>query len=113
MLLPDIYHGAAYPHTGYGGLTGELPIFLALLAFSMAPGHLANDLPNMMSGGSWRAHRQSHGRESYTFKTRGGTCLLTRPGTNKRGVIVYVYTVDDNHDELAAYEKGELGNYYN
>jgi hypothetical protein len=39
--------------------------------------------------------------------------LLTYAGTNKRGVIVYVYAVNGNTDELGSYEDGEYGNYYN
>jgi hypothetical protein len=34
-------------------------------------------------------------------------------GSNKRGVIVYVYAVNGNDDELEAYENGNFGNYYN
>jgi len=66
MLLPDIYHGPAYPHAGYGGLTGDLPIFLSLIAFSMSPRQLITDLPKMMKDGEWRAHNNQHGRESCT-----------------------------------------------
>jgi hypothetical protein len=64
MLLPDIYHGTAYSNPGYGGLTGDLPIFLSLLAFSMSPGKLATDLPAMMKDGDWKAHHNQSGRES-------------------------------------------------
>jgi hypothetical protein len=69
MLLPDIYHGAAYPHAGYGGLKGDLPILLALIAFSMKSGRLAIDLPNMMANGEWRAHRNAHGRKIALLRT--------------------------------------------
>jgi hypothetical protein len=62
MLLPDIYHGPAYPNEGYGGLTGDLPIFLALIAFSMQPEELAAELPKMMHNGKWQTHSLPHGR---------------------------------------------------
>ncbi|KAH7079641.1 hypothetical protein FB567DRAFT_595629 [Paraphoma chrysanthemicola] len=95
MLLPDIYHGPAYPYAGYGGLTGDLPIFLALIALSMRPEVLSTELPKMMRDGQWRTHQNPTGR------------------SDKRGVIVYVYEVEGNRDELEALEHGQLGFYYN
>jgi hypothetical protein len=62
MLLPDIYHGPHYISPGYGGLTGDLPIFLALIAFSMRPERLQSELPRMMQRGEWGTHSRSHGR---------------------------------------------------
>jgi hypothetical protein len=63
MLLPDIYHGPEYAGTHYGGLTGDLPIFLALVALSMRPERLSTQLPKMMVEGEWVEHNRSHGRE--------------------------------------------------
>lgn len=63
MLLPDIYHGAHYPQDGYGGLGGDLAIFLALVAFSMKPERLLSELPKMMDEGTWQVHARSHGRK--------------------------------------------------
>lgn len=57
MLLPDIYH--AYDRMEdpqYGGLTGEMGIFLALIALSMLQKHLSHTLPTMYSKGSWDVH---------------------------------------------------------
>jgi hypothetical protein len=62
MLLPDIYHGPDYFGSDYGGLTGDLPIFLALIALSMKPDRLPTQLPKMMVGGEWQEHKRSHGR---------------------------------------------------
>jgi hypothetical protein len=73
MLLPDIYHGPHYSATGYGGLTGDLPIFLSLLALSMKPGRLAEELPKLMKDGEWVEHQKSHGR---TFQTHQSPLLL-------------------------------------
>jgi hypothetical protein len=58
LLLPDIYHTPTLTqHRQYGGLTGELPIFLALIAFSTSRDWLPNVLPNVFSGGAWVPHR--------------------------------------------------------
>jgi hypothetical protein len=115
MLLPDIYHGPAYSAPGYGGLTGDLPIFLALMAFSMKPDRLPTQLPKLMRNGDWVTHERSHGR---TCHTRPNFLLLnfTDPrdiGVDKRGLIVYVYAYNGNKDELEGYEDGSYGNYFN
>lgn len=62
MLLPDIYHSTTYAANGVGGLTGELAIFLALIAFSMKPERLLAELPRMMEDGEWQEHSRSNGR---------------------------------------------------
>jgi hypothetical protein len=114
MLLPDIYHGPAYPYQGYGGLTGDLPIFLSLIAFSMKPERLPQELPRMMHNGEWGTHTKSHGRMFPTLYIK--THLINCPGTDKRGVIVYVYAINDSEEEreeLESYEDGSLGKYYN
>ena len=57
MLLPDIYH--AYDRTedpNHGGLTGEMGVFLALIALSMPQKYLALTLPTMYTEGSWKVH---------------------------------------------------------
>jgi len=92
MLLPDIYHGPGY--VGYGGLTGDLPIFLSLLAFSMDASRLQHWLPNSMANGIWQAHHLPNGR------------------TDKRGVIVSVYAINENNQQLSAYEDGRYGRYF-
>ncbi|KAI2488000.1 hypothetical protein Ptr902_02133 [Pyrenophora tritici-repentis] len=92
MLLPDIYHGQGY--LGYVGLTGDLPIFLSLLALSMDASLLQSWLPNSMRNGQWQAHQWPNGR------------------TEKRGVIVHVYTFNDNDQSLRAYEDGHYGKYF-
>jgi hypothetical protein len=67
MLLPCIYHGPPYDYEGYGGLTGDLPIFLSLLALSMKPEMLGQELPNLMQNGSWTTHQNAHGRKPTTM----------------------------------------------
>lgn len=61
VLLPNIYHGSAYPYDKYGGLTGELPIFLALIALSMGADRLESQLPKLVVNGEWTTHNRSHG----------------------------------------------------
>lgn len=57
MLLPDIYHTPVRTVSQqYGGLTGELPIFLALIAFSTSREWLPNVLPTVFTGGAWGVH---------------------------------------------------------
>ncbi|KAF2203806.1 hypothetical protein GQ43DRAFT_239903 [Delitschia confertaspora ATCC 74209] len=100
MLLPDIYH-AQFPtnaaHQSYGSLTGELPIFLALLAFSVERQNVQWAVTNCFRNGKWRAHNQQrHGR------------------IHQRGVVVYVYTTTGSTpSELDQFEKGNLGKYFN
>jgi hypothetical protein len=57
MLLPDIYHSRnpAAPHCP-GGLVGELPIFLGLMAFTVTRDNLAAVLPRTFTGGRWNVH---------------------------------------------------------
>jgi hypothetical protein len=68
-LLPDIYHGSTHPHDGGGGLTGELPVFLALIALSMQPEELAKYLPTLMQNGKWMVHNRPHGRKCTATKS--------------------------------------------
>jgi len=65
MLLPDIYWQCATltPYEQYAGLKGELAIFLALIAFAMAPEQMPHVLPNMLINGEWRTYGMAHGRE--------------------------------------------------
>jgi hypothetical protein len=67
MLLPNIYHGPAYTAAGYGGLRGELAIFLALVAFSMKPEMLSTGLPKLTENGGWGTHDYPHGRKFFAL----------------------------------------------
>ena len=72
MLLPDIYHAQRQtPHTSYGGLIGELPIFLALMAFSINRDYVEWVMTNCFVDGQWRTHNHRHGRryQSYPYRT--------------------------------------------
>jgi hypothetical protein len=54
LLLPNTYHThRAATSTHYGGLTGELPIFLALMAFSTSRDYLPGVLPFTLNNGVW------------------------------------------------------------
>ena len=63
MLLPDIYHDKWEVALPYGGLKGELAIFLALVAFSVPVESLSTYLPAMFQSGRWQQYDMLHGRE--------------------------------------------------
>lgn len=63
MLLPNIYHGTETPYAQYGALKGELPIFLALIAFSMRQEYLPATIPLMFTNRHWNTHMNPHGRK--------------------------------------------------
>lgn len=117
MLLPDIYHTPTRtPYQQYGGLTGELPLLLALVAFSTSREWLPNVLPTVFVDGAWKVHEyQLPSKIRYKIYC----AALTSEGTNRRGVIVSVYTCPQNYaggstaDELEQYEHGNLGKYFN
>ncbi|KAF2113808.1 hypothetical protein BDV96DRAFT_117764 [Lophiotrema nucula] len=101
LLLPDIYHTTQLtPYQQYGGLKGELPIFLALMALSTSREWLPNVLPTIFAGGQFIPH-------TYGL-----------PRTNQRGVVVAVYTAPhllqdgSAQNELRDYEEGRLGKYF-
>jgi hypothetical protein len=122
LLLPDIYHTSVLTdHQQYGGLTGELPIFLALMAFSTSREYLPNLLPYMFQGGAWVPHVPHQYKQPRT----SSCCCVVRScadwyiGTDHRGVVVTVFTCPGNwhggstaHD-LDQYERGNLGKYFN
>ena len=69
MLLPEHYHApessrTVYPQ--YGGLTGELPLFLALIAFSVDTNYVHQTLRACFQNGSWRTHNIDHVRKYST-----------------------------------------------
>jgi len=68
MLLPEHYHAPLSSRTSeeyhqYGGLTGELPLFLALIAFSVDAGYVSWALETCFQNGSWRTHNVDHIRK--------------------------------------------------
>ncbi|KAF2021099.1 hypothetical protein BU24DRAFT_457113 [Aaosphaeria arxii CBS 175.79] len=101
FLLPDIYHTSERTDAKHlGGLTGELPIFIAFLALATRPEWLANAIPILFSEGSWKVH-------SYVS-----------PRQHKRGVVVSVYSAPftwnggSNKATLTQYEDGDSGNFF-
>lgn len=112
MLLPDIYHGPHYAAQGFGGLRGDLPIFLSLLAFSMKPERLSTELPRLMEQGLWKTHPHLHGRKFYPSFVARSLIAEKNTGADKRGVIVYVYAYNGNDADIRALEDGTRGNYY-
>jgi hypothetical protein len=81
----------------------------------MKPSRLAEELPKLMKDGDWVEHQKSHGRAYHTLRTlsllRNADWLYA--GTDKRGVIVYVYPYEGNMKELEEYEDGVYGKYFN
>ncbi|KAF2746050.1 hypothetical protein M011DRAFT_459574 [Sporormia fimetaria CBS 119925] len=101
MLLPDVYHTNMVTESQqYGGLVGELPILLALVAFSTSRDWLENVLPLVFKDGGWQIH---------SYKV---------PRMDKRGVVVTVYTCPSTlaggstKTDLEQYEHGCFGKYY-
>jgi hypothetical protein len=69
MLLPKHYHALESSHTlhlQYGGLTGELPLFLALIAFSVDAKHVSWVFQTCFQNGIWRTHNFDHVRKYST-----------------------------------------------
>ncbi|KAH8731809.1 hypothetical protein GQ44DRAFT_800384, partial [Phaeosphaeriaceae sp. PMI808] len=93
MLLPDIYHGQQIANTNQGGLRGELPIFLGLVAMSMCATNLLQWLPWMFQNSTWQVHNLPNGLNVYTCPATWGE------GSTK---------VD-----LERFESGAFGKYYN
>ncbi|KAF1996974.1 hypothetical protein P154DRAFT_300093 [Amniculicola lignicola CBS 123094] len=102
LLLPDIYHTTS-THPEYGGLKGELPILLGLVALSTSKDYLYSVLPTTFTQGEWQVHKYG--------------C----PRMNQRGIVVYVYTCPVGYyegakgstkQELIDYEEGVYGKYY-
>jgi hypothetical protein len=69
MLLPEHYHAPLPSRTvnpQYGGLAGELPLFLALIAFSVDAKNVHWALQTCFRDQSWRTHDINHVREYST-----------------------------------------------
>ncbi|KAK4942360.1 hypothetical protein LTR28_008692 [Elasticomyces elasticus] len=63
-LLPDRYHAIpTHPSTAenraFGGLIGELPMIIALIAFSVGPPDVEAALQHCMVGPRWRLHNRA------------------------------------------------------
>lgn len=94
MLLPDVYHGSWPVPAPYGGLKGELAIFLALIAFAIPVDRLQQDLPAMFHSGKWQQYEMGNGRD------------------HKRGVVVEVWTYPGSSSPEKLEDLEEKGFYY-
>ncbi|KAH9882313.1 hypothetical protein J1614_000549 [Plenodomus biglobosus] len=101
MLLPDIYHTTTPGHRlDHGGLTGELPILLGLMAHTTTRENLPFVIPYMFRNSKWQEHEYQSQR------------------TENRGVIVTVYTCPEHwaggstRANIHAYECGDFGKYF-
>lgn len=99
MLLPEQFHApAAYQTTyqQYGGLTGELPIFLGLMAFSIRTNAVGYAFQICFREGAWNTHNFPHGR------------------ADRRGMVVRVWSPPGAEPtDLEHFETGLLGRYFN
>jgi hypothetical protein len=71
MLLPMHYHAPESSrtkdeHHQYGGLTGELPLLLALIAFSVDPNYVHQVLQACFQNERWMTHGVDHVRKYST-----------------------------------------------
>lgn len=98
FLLPDIYHTRDIAtRERPGGLVGDLPIFLGLMAFTTTREKIAGVLPCAFSNGNWKLHSWPEAR------------------THKRGIVVTVYastTPGSTRTDLYHYEMGSHGQYF-
>lgn len=104
ILLPDIYHTTSISHhRDHGGLIGELPILLGLMAHTTSRENLPLVIPCLFRNEAWQVHTYSRYR-----------CQRIE----NRGVIVTVYTCPDSwaggstNADILAYEEGEFGKYF-
>ncbi|KAF2801756.1 uncharacterized protein BDZ99DRAFT_469493 [Mytilinidion resinicola] len=103
MLLPDIYHAPrpwAHDTTEYGGLTGELPILLALIVFSISKVHAAYCVTHCFANQEFKVHSYPNGR------------------VPERGLVVRVWTCPyqgrtSTIKDLEGFENGDYGKYFN
>jgi hypothetical protein len=59
LILPDIYHTpTTASHAQYGAVVGELPIFLALMAFTTSRDFVPLILPHIFAQGRWNTSHQ-------------------------------------------------------
>lgn len=125
MLLPSTNHThTRATGTRYGGLTGELPVFLALLAFSTCREYLPNVLPTTLSNGAWISTHAWQMPSKWGPLYRAHRPLIFA-GIHQRGVVVTVYTCPPTYrptadpnwkgstsTDLYNYEMGYRGKYY-
>lgn len=64
MLLPTTNQvQAARMTSAYGGLKGDLAIFLGLIALSVGQQFVTQLIPHVFRGGAWAVHQYPHGRK--------------------------------------------------
>jgi hypothetical protein len=91
MLLPDIYQVPPTPtHEAYGHLKGELPILLALIAFSMSKENLQQCIRRMFMGQVWQVHGFPHGRRLTLKLCRSHTKTYRCPSTRRCCLRLYM-----------------------
>ena len=100
------------PTTSLAGLGGDLPLLIALIAFSAVPSRLSTVLEHHVSKGTWRSHIYDTGRQFLCLLCQN--IKLTSAGVPKRGLVVTVYLDPSNpsgstKEELGRLERGDYG----
>jgi hypothetical protein len=79
ILLPTTYHGVPTQNPDHGGLIGDLPILLALVAMSMEPARLIQWIPWMFQNSTWQTHSLTNGSK---FGYSGNASVSTESMSN-------------------------------
>ncbi|KAK1060889.1 hypothetical protein LTR74_011465 [Friedmanniomyces endolithicus] len=99
QILPDTYRATqSTPHQGYGGLVGELPLLISLMALALPPSFVPTGLPSCMAN-PWRVYP--------VLQIARGLGWLHR-----RGLVVTVFydtNTTTTQQDLYHYERGTDG----
>jgi hypothetical protein len=119
QLFPDGYSALnTINNTQYGGLVGELPLLLALMAFAMPAEYVAAGYLAQYIGNTWTAPPPTHyprrcGCEwtQKALERQKTSCTDTSTGLDGRGIVVTIYHVPSvtSQADLLRYQRGEFG----
>lgn len=117
MLLPEQFHAPAdclTTYQRYGGLTGELPIFLGLIAFSIRTNAVGYAFQICFREGAWNTHNFPHGRKCPALFLLSFAHTVFYIGVDRRGMVVRVWSPPGAEPtDLEHFEIGLLGKYFN
>ena len=102
QVIPRCYdyrtpRGCRSTERTFAGLIGNLPILIAMLAFSGPPEHLVSILENCLRDNRWHRHGHPTGRKSCSY---GREQSLPFPGEPDRGMVVKIYH-DPSHADTS------------
>ena len=99
MLLPEQFHAPTEcltTYQQYGGLAGELPIFLGLIAFSIRTNAVGYAFQICFRGGARNTHNFPHGRKCPTLFLLSFAHTVSYIGVDRRGMVVRVWSRPEN-----------------